>query len=92
MMGCVTAPSFSILINDKSYRNINLSRSICQDDPLLPYLFLLCAEGLTLVITKVEHERRINGVSVCRRAPKISNLMFDDDSLLFVELHKVRLM
>ena len=92
VMGCVTTPSFSILINGKPYRNINPSRSICQDDPLSPYLFLLCAEGLTLVLTKVEHERRINGVSVCRRVPKISNLMFADDSLLFVELHKVRLM
>lgn len=28
-------------------------------------------------------EGSIKGVSICRRAPKISNLMFADDSLLF---------
>ena len=28
-------------------------------------------------------EGRIKGVSVCRRAPTVTNLMFADDSLLF---------
>ncbi|XP_075640505.1 uncharacterized protein LOC142612276 [Castanea sativa] len=40
-------------------------------------------EGLTSLLTKVEHDGRIHGVSVCRSVPKISNLMFVDDSLLF---------
>ena len=83
VMGCVTIPSFSILINGKPYRNINPFRGIRQGDPRSPYLFLLCAEGFTSLLTKVEHEGHINGVSVCRREPKISNLMFADDSLLF---------
>ena len=81
-MGCVTTPSFSILINDKTYGNINPSRGICQGDPLSPYLFLLCVEGLTSLLSKVEHDGCIHGVFVCRRAPKITNLMFADNSLL----------
>ena len=83
VMSCVTTPSFSIIINGKPYGNINPPRGICQGDPLSPYVFLLCAEGLTSLLTKVEHDGRIHGVSICRRAPKISNLMFVDDSLLF---------
>ena len=79
VMGCVTTPSFSILINGKPYENINPSRGIRQGDPLSSYLFLLCVEGLTSLLTKVEHEGHINGVYVC----KISNLMFVNDSLLF---------
>lgn len=79
-MGSVTTSSFSILINGKPYGNIIPSKGIRQGDLLSPYLFLLCAKGLTSFLTKVEHEGRINGVSVCRRAPKISNLMFADDS------------
>ena len=83
VMSCVTTPSFSILINGKLYGNIHPSREIRQGDPLSPYLFLLCAKGFTSLLAKVELEGRIHGVSVCRRAPKISNLLFINDSLLF---------
>ena len=50
-----------------------------------PYLFLLCAEGLTALLKKAESEGRIKGVSICRGAPKVTNLMFADDSLLFCQ-------
>ena len=59
------------------------SRGICQGDPLSPYLFLLCAEGFTSLLAKVESDGKIHGAFFCRRTPKVSNLMFADDSLLF---------
>ena len=83
VMSCVTTPSFSVLVNGKPYGSIKPSRGIRQGDPLSPYLFLLCAEGFTSLLAKVELEGRIHGISVCRRAPKISNLLFADNSLLF---------
>ena len=83
VMGCVTTPSFSILINGKPFGNIHPTRGIRQGDPLPPYLFLLCAEGFTSLLAKAKVNGHIKGVSICRRAPKISNLMFADDSLLF---------
>ena len=61
VMGCVTTPFSFILINGKPYGNINPSSSIHQGDPLSPYLFLLCVEGLTSLLTKVEHDGRIHG-------------------------------
>ena len=82
-MGCITTPSFSILINWKPYGNIKPSRWLCQGDPLSPYLFLLCAEGFTSPLAKAEMDRRIKGVSICKGAPTISNSMFADDSILF---------
>ena len=85
VMICVTTQSFSILINGKPYGMIHPSRGICQGDPLSPYLFLLCAEGFTVLLKKAKSEGRIKGVSICRGAPKVTNLMFADDSLLFCE-------
>ena len=85
VMSCVTTPSFSILVNGKPYGMIQPSRGIRQGDPISSYLFLLCAEGLTALLKKAELEGRIKGVSICRGAPKITNLMFADDSLLFCQ-------
>ena len=83
VMSCVTTPSFSILVNGKPYSMIHPSRGIHQGDLISLYLFLLCAKGLTALLKKAESEGRIKGVSICRGAPKITNLMFVDDSLLF---------
>ena len=77
--------SFSIIANGKPYGNIHPSRGLRQGDPLSPYLFLLCAERFTALLAKVELKGRINGVSICRRAPKVTNLLFADDSLLFCQ-------
>ena len=83
VMGCVTIPTFSILISGKAYGNIRPSRGIWQGDPLSPYLFLLCAEGFISLLQKTKLDGRIKGASICRRAPRISNLMFADDSIIF---------
>ena len=50
-----------------------------------PYLFLLCAEGLTSLIVHEESVGNIQGVKVCRAAPPISHLLFADDSLILMK-------
>ena len=83
VMSCVTSPSFSVLINGKPFGMIHPTRGIRQGDVLSPYLFLLCAEGFTSLLQKAVLEGNIQGVSICRRAPRISHLLFTNDSLLF---------
>ena len=85
VMSCVSSPSFSVLINGKPYGLIHPSRGIRQGDPLSPYLFLLCAKGFTSLLQKAKLDGIIHGVSICRRAPSISHLLFADDSLLFCQ-------
>ena len=85
VISCVTTPSFSVLINGKPFGMIHPPRGIRQGDPLSPYLFLLCAEGFTALLNKAESEGWIKGISICRGAPKVTNLMFADDSLLLFQ-------
>ena len=85
VMSCITTPSFSILVSGRPYGNIIPFRGLQQGDPLSPYLFLLCAKGFTSLLAKAKLDGSINGVSICRRAPKISNLLFANDSLLFCQ-------
>ena len=85
VMSCIATPSFSILVNDKPYGMIHPSRGIQQGDPLSLYLFLLCAEGSTTLLEEAKLEGRIKGVSICRGALRVTNLLFADDSLLFCQ-------
>ena len=82
-MGCVTIPSYAVLINGKPYGHIIPSRGLWQGDLLSLYLFFLYVEGFTSLLQKAELEGQIHGVSICKRAPTISHLLFADDSLLF---------
>jgi hypothetical protein len=49
-----------------------------------PYLFLLCAEGLSSLLKFEQAAGNIIGVRVCRDAPPVSHLLFADDSLILM--------
>jgi hypothetical protein len=55
-----------------------------QGDPLSPYLFLLCSEGLSSLLLYEEEVDGIDGIRVCRNAPSVSHLLFADDSLILM--------
>ena len=83
MMMCIKSVSYSVLLNGEARGLIRPTRGIRQGDPISPYLFLLCGEGLSAMLKQAENRGSINGVSVCRRAPRISHLLFADNSLVF---------
>ncbi|CAL1413281.1 unnamed protein product [Linum trigynum] len=83
IMKCVTTVSYSILVNGHKSDSFKPSRGLRQGDPLSPYLFLLCAEGLSALIKKDEKEGKIEGIQIRRQAPSISHLLFADDSIIF---------
>ena len=76
MMQCVSTVAYSIRINGKSKDHIVPSRGLRQGDPLSPYLFLLCAEGLSALIKKAVVEGSMEGISVCRNGLALSHLFF----------------
>ena len=83
IMMCVSTVSYSMLINGEPKGRIIPLRGLRQGDPISPYLFLLCAEGLLAMLKKEERERYIKGIAVSRGAPSISHLLFADDSIVF---------
>ena len=83
MMKCVESVVYSIMINGKQHDKIKPTRGLKQGDPLSPYLFLLCAEGLSRLLNKAKEGKRIHGVVVARNGPKVMHLFFVDNSLLF---------
>ena len=83
MMECVQSVSYSVLINGKPKGYFHPSRGLRQGDPISPYLFLLCAEGLHALLTKATVSRQLQGLSISRGGPKLTHLFFADDSVLF---------
>ena len=82
IMECVTIVSYSILMNGEPEGMIYPSRGMRQGDPLSPYLFLFWAEGLNAILRKVTVAGEIEGFSLRKCGPKITNLFFADDCLL----------
>jgi hypothetical protein len=80
---CLGSIQYSVMVNGESVGPIMPERGLRQGDPLSPYLFILCAEGLTSLIKKYENKGDIHGVKVCRGAPSLSHLLFADDCFLF---------
>ncbi|VVA31183.1 PREDICTED: reverse mRNAase, partial [Prunus dulcis] len=63
-----------------------------KENPLSPYIFLLCAEGLTELISQTEREGFLKGVSICRGAPAISHFFFADNSFPFARANMANCM
>lgn len=53
-METITIASYVVLINGEPKGFISPSKGIKQGDLLLPYLFFLCAEGLSALLKKAE--------------------------------------
>ena len=83
IMRCVRSASFSFLVNGLPRGHIIPSRGLRQGDPLSPYLFLFCAEGLIGLLRQAEARGALQGFRVCPNAPTISHLCFADDTLVF---------
>ena len=83
IMECIGTVQYSVLLEGVPKGYIIPSRGLQQGDPLSPYLFLLCAEGLSALLKKSSVEGQLKGLQTSRMGPWVSHLFFADDSLLF---------
>ena len=83
MLLCVKSVRFNLLVNDELIGPIVPHRGLRQGDPLSPYLFILCAEGLSSLISRSEAVGSLHGCKVSRGATIVSHLFFANDAYLF---------
>ncbi|GAA0158176.1 hypothetical protein LIER_15271 [Lithospermum erythrorhizon] len=62
VMCLVSTVSYSFLINGSPKGFVRPSRGIRQGEPLSPYLFLICVEGLTCMIREAEVRKELTGI------------------------------
>lgn len=72
---CIESVNYFVLVNGESVGRITLGRGLRQGNPLSPYLFLICAEGLTTLLKNAEARGDVHGIKVCRGAPALLHLL-----------------
>lgn len=83
VLQCVSTVTYTIVHGEHEMGPIIPTRGIRQRDPLSPYLFIICAEGLSALIRKYVANQWIHEIKICRRAPIVSHMLFADDSYLY---------
>lgn len=72
----------------RRFGSIISKRGIRQGDPLSFYLFLICMEGLSVLIKEYEHRCNLTGIQVARKAPRLSYIFFADDTYIFCKANE----
>ena len=88
IMECVTFVQYSLLINGSPTKTFFSSRCLRQGDPISHYLFLFCANILSIALFKDENKKKIKGITVGKNGIPFTHLLFADDSLFFFKIDK----
>lgn len=84
VISCVsTTVKYKVLVNGRPKKMIALTKGLRQGDPLSPYLFIMCAEGLSSMLNGAEQQRLIQGATITKGGTNINHLLFADDYILY---------
>lgn len=85
MKTCITSASANVLVNGSPSGEFKFKRGIRQGDPLSPFLYLIAAEGLSLLTRRAISEGLIQAAVVGRQRLEVSHIQYADDTLFVVE-------
>lgn len=81
IMECVKTASAAVLVNGSPTEEFSLGRGLRQGDPLSPFLFLIVAESISIMMGKAIRQGLFEEVKVGRDMVGISHLQFADDTI-----------
>ncbi|KAK8618177.1 hypothetical protein V6N13_116045 [Hibiscus sabdariffa] len=84
IMRCVSSVSSRVRVRGALSEAFHPQRGLRQGDPLSPFLFLFCSEGLSATLTAAQQEGHLPGVRASKHGPPVNHPLFADDSLVFL--------
>lgn len=82
---CISTASTNVLVNGSSSGEFQPERGIRQGNPLSPFLFLIAAEGLNLLVRNATREGKIRGGIIGREIVLVSHLQYADDTIFALD-------
>lgn len=86
-MQCVETVTFATLVNGVPRGSITPSRGIRQGDPISSYLFILCSEVLSHLLSSATAQNKLKGMKISDTWPMFNHFLFADDALFFYHAH-----
>lgn len=83
--GCISSASANVLLNGAPSGEFALKRGLHQGDPLSPFLYLIVAEALNVLMNRAVQAGLIKPVVVGRDKVKVSHIQYADDTVFIVE-------
>ncbi|KAF9593492.1 hypothetical protein IFM89_023604 [Coptis chinensis] len=83
IMFCVKSISYSVLLNGSPFGYFCPTRGIRQGDPMSPYLFIICAEVLSLKLLELQSNSDYDGIKLARNCQPLTHLMYADDIIIY---------
>lgn len=81
ILECVSSATANVLVNGSPSGEFKLERGLRQGDPLSPFLYLLIAEGLSLLVKNAVDEKLLEVAELGSEKIKVSHLQYADDSI-----------
>ncbi|KAH1075148.1 hypothetical protein J1N35_027476 [Gossypium stocksii] len=82
-MRCIFLVTYTVGINEDISDCFSPSMGLRQGDLLSPYLFLICAEGLSILMNEATNTNLLRGAQIRKERLTINHLLFADDCILF---------
>lgn len=76
VMKLIQSVSYNFTHNGQEFGKVVPSRGLQQGDPISPYIYILCVEGMSALIRRNENTCLIHGCTIARGSPMISHLLF----------------
>lgn len=83
VMYFVSSVRYSFSHNGEVFGDVAPKRGLRKGDPISPYIYIMCAEGLSSIIQRNEGADLLHECKIAKGAPTISHLLFADDYYLF---------
>ncbi|KAJ9568335.1 hypothetical protein OSB04_004301 [Centaurea solstitialis] len=85
MRGCFSTAKVSVIVNGSPTKEFTMGKGVRQGDPLVPFLFILAAEGLTVAMKEAQQASIFRGVRFNNSEEDVSIFQFVDDAIFVGE-------